>query len=281
MRRFMMICMAIACLSWGLSTGAAADSRAALVLATTTSVQDSGLLEVLLPPFEKQAGVKVKVLAVGTGQALELGRRGDADVLLVHAPDLERAFVKEGHGVHRRSFMYNTFVLVGPADDPARVRGRKSVVDAFRAIADTKSPFVSRGDRSGTHVKELGIWKAAGISPGGAWYLEGGAGMAATLRLASERGAYTLSDRATFLVWREKLALKILLEGDPLLRNTYSVIVVNPKKHPGVAVALAEAFSDYLFSKQARRIIREFGKRKFKEPLFTVLPRPKPAPGPR
>ncbi len=277
----LMVSIALACLGWGPASHAVAAPHDTLVLATTTSVQDSGLLEVLVPPFEQAAGVKVRVLAVGTGQALQIGRRGDADALLVHAPGLEKKFMNEGHGVARRSFMYNDFVLLGPAADPARVHGMKSVVEAFRAIAEARCRFVSRGDGSGTHVKEQTIWKAARVAPGGDWYLEGGSGMAATLRLASERDAYTLSDRATFLVWRDKLALRTLLEGDPLLRNIYSVIVVNPKKHPGVRVSLARQFADYLFSKRAREIIRGFGRRKFGEPLFAVLPEPKPTPEPR
>ena len=270
--------LGIAC---ALPARASAPPGKVLTLATTTSTQDTGLLDVLIPPFEKANGVKVKVLAVGTGQALELARRGDAEVALVHAPELEERFVKEGHGVERRPIMYNDFVLVGPERDPVGVRGKQSIVEAFQAIAQRESPFVSRGDGSGTHVKEKAIWKAGGIEPKGGWYLEGGSGMAATLRLADERGAYTLSDRSTYLVWKPKLALQILVEGDPLLRNVYSVMVVNPKTHPGVQSALAAQFADYLFSKQAAKIIGEFGKEKFGQPLFTLLPRPKPTPTPR
>ena len=248
----------------------------ALTLATTTSTQDTGLLDVLIPPFDKANGVKVKVLAVGTGQALELARRGDADVVLVHAPELEEKFVKQGHGIERRPIMYNDFVLVGPAADPAGVRGEQSIVAAFQAVSRRESAFVSRGDGSGTHVKEKAIWKAAQVEPKGDWYLEGGSGMAATLRLADERSAYTLTDRSTYLVWKGKLALQILAEGDPLLRNIYSVIVVDPAKHPGVNSALAERFADYLFSRQAAKIIGEFGKDRFGQALFTLLPPPKP-----
>jgi tungstate transport system substrate-binding protein len=265
----------------GLPVGASTPAGKVLTLATTTSTQDTGLLDVLIPPFEKVSGVKVKVIAVGTGQALELGRRGDADVLLVHAPEMEEQFVKEGHGLARRPIMYNDFVLVGPKSDLAAVRGKRSVVEAFQAIAQGEAPFVSRGDKSGTHVKELALWKAAKVEPKGDWYLEGGSGMAATLRLADERAAYTLSDRFTYLVWKDKLALQVLVEGDPVLRNVYSVIVVNPEKHPGVQSDLAARFADYLFSKQAAKIIGEFGKEKFGRPLFTLLPQPKPATRPR
>jgi tungstate transport system substrate-binding protein len=253
-------------IGWGAET-----PRATLTLATTTSTQDSGLLDVLLPPFERANAVKIKVLAVGTGQALELARRGDADVCVTHAPELEEQFAKEGHGLARRPFMYNDFVVVGPADDPAGTGKARSAEQAFQSIAKAEKTFVSRGDGSGTHVKEMAIWAKAGTKPAGDWYLEGGSGMAATLRLADERSAYTLSDRATYLAQKGKLSLTIVYQGDAMLRNVYSVIVVNPKKHPGANVVMAGRFADYLFSAQARRLIGSFGRDKYGERLFTLL----------
>jgi len=262
----------------GVLAAALAQASGSLVLATTTSTQDSGLLEALLPPFEKQNGIKITVLAVGSGQALELGRRGDADVLMVHSPQQEAAFIREGHGLARRSFMYNDFLVVGPKEDPAGIRGLRSVVEAFRALARAEAQFVSRGDESGTHVKEREIWRKAGGGPKGAWYLEGGTGMAATLRLANEKGGYTLSDRATFLVWKKRLALESMVEGDAILRNLYSVIVVSPRRHHGVNHRMASRFADYLFSPSAGKIIGEFGKKKYGQPLFRLLPEEKRAP---
>jgi tungstate transport system substrate-binding protein len=257
----------------GLLSGAAFAVET-LTLSTTTSTQDSGLLEALLPPFETANKVKVKVIAVGTGQALEIARRGDADVVMVHAQELEEAFVKDGDGIKRRPFMYNDFIIVGPPADPAKISGMHPAVLAFHAIAAKKALFVSRGDNSGTNVKELAIWKRAGLKPEGDWYLEAGAGMAATLRMASEKQAYTLADRATFLAWQDKIELKLMVEKDPFLRNIYSVIVVDPKKHPGTKFALASRFADYLFSPAGRKIIADFGKEKYHQPLFYLLPRP-------
>jgi tungstate transport system substrate-binding protein len=282
MRSVLLLCMVMAgatslfgsAAGWGVET-----PSATLTLATTTSTQDSGLLDVLLPPFEKANGVKIKVLAVGTGQALEVARRGDADVCVTHAPQLEEQFVKEGHGLARRPFMYNDFVVVGPTGDPAGIGKARSAQQAFQFIAKAGKTFVSRGDGSGTHVKELAIWAKAGIKPAGDWYLEGGSGMAATLRLADERSAYTLSDRATYLAQEGKpatpsagkLSLTILYQGDATLRNVYSVIVVSPKKHPGTNAIMAGRFAEYLFSPQARQLIGSFGKDKYGERLFTPL----------
>jgi tungstate transport system substrate-binding protein len=274
MRLSLLVCMVMAGVAslFGPVAGWGAKTRSAtLTLATTTSTQDSGLLDVLLPPFEKANGVKIKVLAVGTGQALELARRGDADVCVAHAPELEEQFVKEGHGLARRPFMYNDFAVVGPPDDPAGAGKARSAEQAFQAIAKAGKTFVSRGDGSGTHVKELAIWAKAGIKPAGDWYLEGGSGMAATLRLADERSAYTLSDRATYLAQKGNVSLAILYQGDAMLRNVYSVIVVNPKKHPGANAVMAGRFANFLFSPQARRLIGSFGKGKYGERLFTPL----------
>jgi len=249
----------------------------ALTLATTTSVQDSGLLGVLLPPFEKQNEVTVKVLAVGSGQALELGRRGDADVLLVHSPDEEAIFVKKGHGLARRPFMYNDFLIVGPNSDPAHIRGLPSAASALGAIAKAQASFASRGDESGTHAREKQLWRRAEVQPAGDWYLSCGAGMAATLRVADEKLAYALADRSTWLAWKSKLALQPMVEGDPVLLNTYSVIVASPSVRPAAKSRLAQRFADYVFSDEARAIISRYGKDKYGRPLFHLLPKEKAA----
>jgi tungstate transport system substrate-binding protein len=261
------------------AAGCAGSSRLdeSLTLATTTSTQDSGLLDVLVPLFEKQSGVQVKVVAVGTGQALQLGRRGDADVLLVHDPAAEETFVAEGYGVERRQVMYNDFVVVGPKDDPAKVKGERSVAEAFARIAGTRSPFVSRGDESGTHQKEKQVWRQAKIEPQGDWYIQAGAGMGSVLRMTDQKRAYTLSDRATFLAQRAGIDLDILLQGDRLLVNRYSVIVVNPEKQPHVRPQAARKFSNFLLSAEGQKAIADFGKDRFGQPLFFVG---KPGPGP-
>lgn len=244
----------------------------ALTLATTTSTRDSGLLDVLLPDFETRTGIFVDVIAVGTGQALRLGRWGDADVLLTHAPDAEAEFMAEGGGELRRPVMFNDFVLVGPQHDPADVNGEPSILAALQRIATAEAAFVSRGDDSGTHMKERALWESAAVSPAAPWYLEAGGGMADILRVASEKRGYTLSDRATFLAQRGRLELVVLSEGDPLLHNVYSVIVVNSRRHPQVRQATARRFADYLTSPAAREIIGEFGIRPFGQPLFFLLP---------
>jgi tungstate transport system substrate-binding protein len=225
-----------------------------VVLATTTSTVDSGLLDKLIPVFEKQSGIVVKTLAVGTGEALEMGRRGEADVLLVHAPDAEKEFVEQGHGRNRRPVMHNDFIIVGPETDPAGIKGGKDAVSAIKTIADKKAPWISRGDRSGTHQKERALWKSAGIEPGGDWFVETGQGMGATLRIANERKSYTLSDRGTYLS-AENLELKILVEGDELLFNPYHVIeVVGEKVNAEGQKKLAEFF----LTPATQQIISEF-----------------------
>jgi tungstate transport system substrate-binding protein len=249
--------------------GHAAQPPATLTLATTTSTRDTGLLDVLLPRFEEQTHVRVKVVAVGSGQALELGRRGDADVLLTHAPEAEQRFMAEGFGAERRSLMYNDFVLVGPAADPAQVRGGKSIVEAFRQLARAQVTFVSRGDESGTQ---------AGLTPAGDWYLAAGSGMAAVLRLAGEKRGYTLSDRATYLSQRRSLGLAVLGEGDPLLRNSYAVILVSPAKHPHVQRQAARQFLEFLLSPEIQRAIAEFGVKEFGQPLFFPMANAAPSP---
>ena len=238
-----------------------------ITLATTTSTRESGLLDVLLPIFE-QTGAEVKVVAVGSGQALEMGRRGDADVLLTHAPGAEAQFVAEGYARERRPVMYNDFVLVGPETDPAGVRNEKSISATSAQIADGTFSFVSRGDSSGTHIKENEVWEELGIAPRGDWYIQAGSGMAQTLRMASEKRAYTLTDRGTFLSQREGLDLVILSQGDPLLRNQYAVIVVNPKKRPHANSDAAKQFAEFLIGPVAQKAIAEYGVNTFGEPLF-------------
>lgn len=239
-----------------------------LTLATTTSTQDSGLLDVLMPLFRAQTGIEVKVVAVGTGQALQLGRRGDADVLLVHDPATEEKFMADGFGAERRDVMYNDFVLVGPPADPAGIKGPPAVAEAFRRVARRGSPFVSRGDESGTHQKEKEIWRQTGIEPKGDWYIRAGAGMGQVLRMANEKRAYTLTDRGTYLAQRQGLDLTILSEGDPVLVNRYSVIVVSPEKHPRVHSQAARQFAEFLLSPETQKAIADFGIERYGQPLF-------------
>lgn len=245
----------------------AQDPGGEMILATTTSVRDAGLLDELLPMFEARTGIVVKVVAVGSGQAMELGRRGEADLLLVHAPAGERAFVEAGYGIDRRALMHNDFVLVGPAADPAGIRGR-SAVAAMRAISEHVARFVSRGDRSGTHAREQRLWEAAGIEPSREWRLESGQGMGATLVIADQLSAYTLSDIGTFLAHRGPLELEILVQGDSLLRNPYHVIRINPERFPGVNHRAAAALADYLVEPETQRRIAAFGRERFGRPLF-------------
>jgi tungstate transport system substrate-binding protein len=241
-----------------------------LVLATTTSTQDSGLLDVILPDFEAQAGVDVDVIAVGTGQALKLGEDGNADVVLVHSRKAEDAFMEAGHGVRREDVMFNDFVIVGPADDPAAIASAESAAQAMTMIADAGAPFVSRGDESGTHNKELAIWKAAEVEPAGDWYISAGQGMGAVLTMANEQQAYTLSDRATYLARTlEGTDLVILFDGDPILFNPYGVITVNPEKNAAIQTDLANAFVDWIISVPTQEMIGQYGVEEFGQPLFT------------
>ena len=229
--------------------------------ASTTSTQNSGLFDYILPIFEKKSGIKVDVVAVGTGAAIEIGKRGDADVVFVHAKELELKAVEEGYFVNRRDVMYNDFVIIGPPNDPAKIKGIKSATEAFRKIAESSYPFVSRGDKSGTHAKELSIWKKTGIEPKGQkWYLEVGQGMEKTQRIANEKRAYTLTDRGTWLATREKdrLDMIIVLEGDPLLFNQYGVMAVNPGKHKHVKFKEAMEFINWIVSKEGQQAIASF-----------------------
>jgi len=229
-----------------------------LRLATTTSTENSGLLAVLLPPFEQANDCQVDVIAVGTGKAIKLGETGDVDVVLVHARKLEDKFVAEGFGVDRRDVMYNDFVILGPAADPAGIAGMKDAAAALAKVAAAKATFVSRGDNSGTNVKEKELWADAGIKPAGAWYLEAGQGMGEVLTMADQRQGYTLSDRGTFLAYKGKIDLKVLVEGDKRLFNPYGVIAVNPAKYPHVKYQLAEKFMDYLVSPQGQGVIANY-----------------------
>lgn len=267
MRRFLgLLAVAVTLAACG-SPAAGPSAEKSLILATTTSTQDSGLLDQLLPAFTKDTGWQVKTLAVGSGQALELGRRGEADVLLVHSPAAEQKFVAEGSAGQRRLVMHNDFVLVGPAADPAKIKGATSV-DAMRKIATTQSVFVSRGDDSGTNAKEKDLWAKAAVVPGGAWYQSTGQGMGETLRVTSEKGGYTLSDRATYLAQRDTLALQVLSQGDPGLLNVYHVIEMTTKAGQRVQPDAAKAFADWIVSAPVQQQIGTFGQAKFGQPLF-------------
>lgn len=229
-----------------------------LRLATTTSTDNSGLLAEILPPFEQANDCKVDIIGVGTGKAIKLGETGDVDVVLVHARSLEDKFVADGFGVDRRDVMYNDFVILGPEADPAGIDGMTDAAAAMEKIAVAKATFVSRGDDSGTHTREKQLWKAAGVTPVGDWYLEAGRGMSEVVNMATERFGYTLSDRGTYLAYKTKTDLKIVVEGDAGLSNPYGVIMVNPARHPHVKVDLAKKFMDYLVSEQGRRLITGF-----------------------
>jgi tungstate transport system substrate-binding protein len=240
-----------------------------IILSTTTSTQDSGLLDALIPIFEKKTAYFVKTIAVGSGQAMAMGQKGEADVLLVHSPTVEKKFMAEGFGIARRLVMHNGYLVTGPSEDPAKIRGMRSVVEGFKKIASAKALFLSRGDNSGTHAKEKSIWMTAGINPEKQrWYQQTGLGMGQTLNVASEKEGYTLADRGTYLALKKNLNLGILVEGDPILLNPYHVVEVNPAKWPKVNVAGAKAFADFMVSKETQDIIRTFGLEKFGSPLF-------------
>ncbi len=240
-----------------------------IILATTTSTQDSGLLDVLIPIFEKKTGYFVKTIAVGSGQAMAMGQKGEADVLLVHSPETEKKFVADGYGINRRLIMHNDFIVVGSSTDPAKIKGIKSTTEVFKKIAATQTLFMSRGDNSGTHAKEKAIWKAASVKyEGEKWYQQTGLGMGQTLNVASEKRAYTLADRGTYLALKKNLALDILAEGDAILLNIYHVIEVNPTKFPKVNAPGGKAFADFMVSKETQDIVKTFGVDKFGSPLF-------------
>jgi tungstate transport system substrate-binding protein len=247
---------------------AGADAPRPVILATTTSVQDTGLLDVVLPRFTKKTGIPVKPIAVGTGQALALAAKGEADLVLVHSPEAEEKFMAEGHGKRRRPFAHNDFVIVGPPADPAHVKAQKHAAAALAAIAAARATFVSRGDDSGTHKKERALWKAAGLEPARPWYVETGSGQAQTLLVASQRRGYALSDRGTFLSLKGKVELAVVNEGDPALLNRYSVIELDAAKHPGINAAGGGALADFLVSPEIQTLLASYGKDKFGQPLF-------------
>jgi tungstate transport system substrate-binding protein len=260
--------LAITLVVLGLAWAGSAAAGQAVILSTTTSTQDSGLLDVLVPVFEKQTGFQVKTISVGTGQALALAGKGEADVALVHAPDSEKKYVADGLLGNRRLVMHNDFLLVGPENDPAKIKGLKSVVDAMKRIAEAGATFVSRGDNSGTHQLEKKLWAEGKVQPAGAWYLQAGQGMGATLGIGSEKRGYVLTDRATYLAFKKRVQLVPLVERDRILLNIYSVLEPNPAKFSKINVAGGKAFADFMVSKEAQEIIRTFGVDKFGEPLF-------------
>jgi tungstate transport system substrate-binding protein len=263
------IMVAAVCLAAVLASSPLQAESKNLILATTTSTQDTGLLDTLNPLFEKKTGYFVKTIAVGSGQAMAMGAKGEADVLLVHSPAAEKKFMEEGNGVNRKLVMHNDFVIVGPASDPAGIKGMKSSADVMKAIAAKGSLFLSRGDNSGTNAKEKDLWKKAAINPEGqGFYQQTGLGMGQTLNVAAEKKGYTLTDRGTYLSLKKNLGLVILVEGDKSLLNIYHVIEVNPAKFPKVNAAAAKAFSDFMVSKDVQAIIGKFGVDKYGSPLF-------------
>jgi len=257
MKRLLSLLLVAASIAGGAFATGVVEQPARLRLATTTSTENSGLLAELLPPFEEANNVIVDVIAVGTGAALELGRNGDVDIVMVHAPALEEQFVREGYGGERVGFMYNDFVILGPQSDPAGIEGSDAVA-AFVAIAESESLFISRGDNSGTHNKELTIWDDAGISTEGSWYREAGQGMGAVITIANNELAYTLADRGTYLAYRGDIDLDIVVEGDPLLFNPYAVIAVSPDRYPQTQAGLAQDLIDYLVSDEGQEIIGNY-----------------------
>jgi tungstate transport system substrate-binding protein len=255
-----------------LGAGGHAETQSNVVIvSTTTSTQDSSLLDVLVPMFERKTGLTVKTISVGTGQALALAARGEADVTLAHAPGVERKYVEDGKMSNRRLVMYNDFVLIGPAEDPARIGGLPKAVDALKRIAESQSRFVSRGDKSGTHVLEQGLWEQAGIEPRGAWYIESGQGMGQTLGIANDRHAYTLTDRGTYLAFAKRVDLPIVVEKDRPLLNIYSVMEVNPANGPRVNVAGGKAFAEFMLAPETQAVIKTFGVDKYGQPLFVPV----------
>jgi tungstate transport system substrate-binding protein len=262
-------------LGLGLAVAPAAPAQApaskTVILSTTTSTQDSGLLDVLVPLFEKSTGYTVKTVSVGTGQALALAARGEADVTLCHAPSLERKYVAEGKMQDRRLVMYNDFLVVGPEADPAKIKGDKSVVAALKKIAGAGARFVSRGDKSGTHILEQNLWKEAGLTPATPWYIESGQGMGATLGIANDRQAYTLTDRATLLAFSKRVDLKPMVEHDRLLLNIYSVMEVNPANGPRVNAAGGKAFAAFILAPETQEVIKTFGFDKYGQALFVPI----------
>ena len=270
MTRLVLALAAVVALTAALLPGRAL-TQTSVILSTTTSTQDSGLLDVLVPMFEKRSGLTVKTISVGTGQALALAARGEADVTLAHAPALEKKHVEEGKMLNRRLIMYNDFIIVGPEDDPAKVKAQPSAVVALRRIAAAQARFVSRGDKSGTHLLEQGLWKQGGLEPTGAWYIESGQGMGATLGIANDRRAYTISDRGTWLAFQKRVSLRIMVEKDRPLLNVYSVMEVNPANGPRVNAGGGKAFAEFMLSPEVQALIRTFGVDKYGQALFVPI----------
>ena len=266
-RRFRIVALSLAVLLVAAGYGCG-DGSDELILATTTSTQDSGLLDVLIPQFEDAHDYKVKTIAVGSGEALRLASEGEADVVLAHSPKAEEEFMTAGNGESRLVVMHNDFVIVGPADDPAGIEDAATAAEALDKIASSESIFLSRGDESGTHTKELSLWTDAKIEPGGSWYQETGQGMGATLTVAGEKQGYTLSDRGTYLAQKANLDLELLFEGDKALFNQYHVIVVDPKKHSKVNAEGARAFAAFITSPSVQATIGEFGVEDYGQALF-------------
>ena len=269
-RRLILMLLALA-LAPAPAALAPAPASTTVILSTTTSTQDSGLLDVLVPLFEQSTGYTVKTISVGTGQALALAARGEADVTLCHAPGLEKKYVAEGKMQERRLVMYNDFLIVGPEADPAKVKGHTSVVAAMKKIAAAGARFVSRGDKSGTHILEQRLWKEAGLTPAAPWYIESGQGMGATLGIANDRQAYTLTDRATMLAFAKRVTLAPMVERDKLLLNIYSVMEVNAANGPRVNAAGGKAFADFMLAPQTQAVIKTFGADKYGQPLFVPI----------
>jgi len=262
--------LAVCSLLWALLSAApSAAAGPSVILATTTSTQDTGLLDDLVPAFERTSGFQVKTIAVGTGAALAMGEKGDADVLLVHAPSAEEVYMSRGRGLSRQLVMHNAFMIVGPPSDPAKVKGIGIAADAFKRIVAAGSPFVSRADDSGTNIKELALWKDAGVTPAGSWYIKSGSGMGDTLHIASQKAAYTLTDDGTYLAQRSTLSLLPVVEGARDLLNIYHVIVVKPIAGRVGNLAGGQAFAAYVVSRAGQQLIASFGKEKFGRALFT------------
>lgn len=267
MKKFSVLALVVL-LVMGSLVGCSTDKR--IILATTTSTQDSGLLDHIIPTFEDETGIEVDVVAVGTGKALQMGEDGEADILLVHAKESEEEFVAEGHGLERKDVMYNDFILVGPGEDPIDLKAESpdNILEGLKTIEEEEFTFVSRGDDSGTHKKELSIWEEAGLSPAGDWYLEAGGGMADVLKIADEKQAYTITDRATYLSMKDTLDLEIIIEGDENLFNQYGIIPVNPEKSDEINEKDAKVFMEWLLSDETQETIGEFGIEEYGMPLF-------------
>jgi tungstate transport system substrate-binding protein len=270
MRRSMLIVLVLT-LTLVPAVAQAQTASKTVILSTTTSTQDSGLLDVLVPLFERNTGYSVKTISVGTGQALALAARGEADVTLCHAPSLEKRYVADGKMLERRLVMYNDFLIVGPEADPAKIRGDKSVVAALKKITAAGARFVSRGDKSGTHILEQSLWKEAAVTPAAPWYIESGQGMGATLGIANDRQAYTLTDRATLLAFSKRVDLKAMVEHDRLLLNIYSVMEVNPANGPKVNAAGGKAFAAFMLASETQAVIKAFGVDKYGQALFVPI----------